>query len=113
MKKILMALMVVGLVCFFLTGSVYATGRVDDMSVKLGRGLTNVLTGAFEFGNEVDYSIAEQGVWKGSIFGIIKGVQKAVVRIGAGLYETLTFPIEYPADFKPILEPEYIVGKKN
>jgi len=70
---------------------------------KLGRGLGNTLMGWAEipFGVHERYSKEDTG---SSFFtGLMIGLFKGVVRTGVGVYETVTFLLPYPEDFRPIL----------
>lgn len=93
--------------------SVYANtnSHFEDVCNKLGRGLTNVVTSPLEFGYEIDRGIETSGLYKGCCFGVIRGFVKAVSRLGVGVYEVVTFPIEIPDEFAPIIEPEFVFVK--
>lgn len=70
---------------------------------KLGRGLANLLLGWTEIPLNIQkwYSKSDTG---GSFFtGLAHGLFKGTVRTGVGAYETITFFLPYPEDFKPIL----------
>lgn len=107
-KKCLVMVMVVSmLIC----SNAFAATRFDDMNHKLGRGLTNLITGPMELGKEIDTSVETSGWYKGLVFGTLKGLYKAIARSSAGIYEVITFAIEAPEDFKPIIEPEFVFAK--
>ena len=91
----------------------FAGERYEDMTYKLGRGLTNIVTGFLELPTSIDSNLDESGIYKGTFFGLFEGLIKTIVRVGAGVYETITFPLEYPADYKPLVEPEFIYVKKH
>ena len=84
----------------------------DDMWVKLGRGLGNVIFGV----SEILYQPAELGKverWPIAILGgIPKGVFYAVARELVGVYEVLTFPVPVPPNFEPIMKPEFIISSE-
>jgi len=75
---------------------------------KLGRGLTNLLTGIVEIPKKVILTSKKENLAKGLTSGFMKGVQEGMVRTASGLYETLTFPIPAPADFEPMVSPEFV-----
>ncbi len=109
-KKMLVSVVV----CFILVASVhnvYAADRFESMLNKLGRGMTNIVTGILELPYAIDTELDEGGIYKGIPFGIIKGLVRSAVRVGAGLYEFISFPIELPEDYLPILEPEFVFVK--
>lgn len=91
----------------------YAGERFDAMMYKLGRGLTNVITGPLEIVDKVDLGIQDFGIYKGVPFGLVKGIPSGVIRMIAGVYEVITFPIDYPEDNAPIVEPEFIFERYN
>lgn len=111
MKKKVLVVMVLCLLVIGAVQPVYAMSRYDQAYNKLGRGLTNIVTGPLEFGEAIELGVAESGFYKGVCYGAIKGVVKSVARVLAGVYEVVSCPIEYPADFQPVIEPEFIFAK--
>ena len=75
---------------------------------KLGRGLANVATGIVEIPKKVYLVSKEENLAVGLTRGFIKGIAEGFVRAATGLYEAVTFPIPMPADFEPIVEPEFV-----
>lgn len=75
---------------------------------KLGRGLANTLTGWYEIPKEMMSVTETDGDMKGLFVAPFVGLWKGLVRTGAGLYEILTFPIPLPADYEPVVYPEYV-----
>ena len=80
---------------------------------KLERGLINFVTGPLEIpkeirahwikGSEKTYHII---AW---IFcGFIKGAVMAGARMTSGAYDIVSFPINAPKDYEPLLKPEYV-----
>ncbi|MDD4202654.1 MAG: exosortase system-associated protein, TIGR04073 family [Candidatus Omnitrophica bacterium] len=103
MKKgiiVIVALMVV----FCLASTCYA----QDPGKKLLRGLANVVTGWVELPKNIYDQSVEENVLSGLTVGLAKGVGMTIVRTGAGVYETVTFPFPIPEDYAPVLEPEYV-----
>ena len=77
---------------------------------KLCRGLAGIGLGFLELpGNMVEVSKCE-GVLMGVSAGFLKGVMMTVTRYVVGLYETLTFPIPAPAEYRCPLTPDYPWG---
>ena len=72
---------------------------------KLGRGLMNVTE--FARLGELRRSIEQTALWDGSehayTTGIIRGVNRSLVRTGVGVYEIVTFPIP---SYEPVFAPE-------
>ena len=101
-KKIF-ALAVIGFL--FVHGNVYASAFV-----KLGRGLTNVITSPAEMAYQ-SYELAKTNnmwiAWMG-------GVPKALfiyfpLRAAVGIYDTVTFPIPFPKHYEPLVKPETLI----
>jgi len=80
----------------------------QDPVKKLGRGLANILTGWVELPKNIYDTSVEENVLSGLTMGLAKGVGMTIVRTGAGVYETVTFPFPIPEDYQPVLEPEYV-----
>jgi len=103
MKKgiiVIVALMMV----FCLASTSYA----QDPGKKLLRGLANVVTGWVELPKNIYDQSVEENVFSGLTVGLAKGIGMTIVRTGAGVYETVTFPFPIPEDYAPVLEPEYV-----
>ena len=86
--------------------------RVDELMVrhnlhpafeKLGRGVSNVLFGWAEIPLNIHKRYTESDTGGSYISGAVHGVVKGVVRTGVGVYETATFFLPYPEDFRPVL----------
>ncbi len=75
---------------------------------KLGRGLTNTLTGVVEIPKKVILISKKDSPWLGLTWGWVKGLGVGMLRTASGLYETLTFPIPAPADYEPMVHPEFV-----
>ena len=48
------------------------------------------------------------GPWAGFTWGLLRGVGYGFIRTAGGVYETVTFPVPAPADYRPIMVPEYV-----
>lgn len=81
----------------------------DKMLHKLGRGIVNVLTGWMEIPKEIAEAWRETDPVTGLVVGGIKGVGYTVVRTVAGVYEIFTFPMPFPENYGPIIEPEFVL----
>ena len=95
------------LMIFSLTTTCFA----QDMGKKLARGFVNILTGWVELPKNIYDASVEDNIFSGLTVGLVKGIGMAIVRTGAGVYETITFPFPIPEDFAPVLEPEYVFGE--
>ena len=72
----------------------------QDPIEKLGRGVVNILTGWIEIPKQVHQGAHQQErEVTGAFRGFFTGAGMALLRMGVGLYETVTFPIPYPKDF--------------
>ncbi|MBN1526673.1 MAG: exosortase system-associated protein, TIGR04073 family [Candidatus Omnitrophica bacterium] len=80
----------------------------QDPAKKLGRGLANVLTGWIELPKNIYDTSVEDNPLSGITIGLAKGVGMTIVRTGAGIYETVTFPFPIPEGYTPVLEPEFV-----
>ncbi|MEI6871184.1 MAG: exosortase system-associated protein, TIGR04073 family [Verrucomicrobiota bacterium] len=71
---------------------------------KLGRGVSNLVYGSSETLLVVDSlnpSFSNSGSYS---YGLINGVGRTLVRMGAGIYEILTFPVpSYRGSYRPVL----------
>jgi len=104
MKKSLVVILV-ALMIVTITSSCYA----QDMTRKLGRGVGNILTGWIELPKNIYDTSVESNVFAGLTLGTAKGIGMTVMRAVVGAYETVTFPIPLPEDYKPIVEPEFVI----
>lgn len=83
----------------------------QDPAKKLGRGLVNILTGWVELPKNIYETSVESNPLAGITIGLAKGLGMTVVRTGAGIYDTVTFPFPLPQEYKPILDPEFVMQK--
>ncbi len=84
----------------------------QDPAKKLGRGLANILTGWIELPKNIYDTSVEDNPLSGLTIGLAKGVGMTIVRTGAGVYETVTFPFPIPEGYSPVLEPEFVFKGK-
>ena len=74
---------------------------------KAGRGLAGMTTSVLEVpGNMVAESHA-QGPGVGIPLGFVKGLGMIIVRTLVGVYEFVTAPLPAPANYRPIIRPEF------
>jgi len=75
---------------------------------KLGRGLANTTLGLVEVPVAMIETSKVHGQTAGFFVGSLKGLCRAVIRTGAGLVDTLTFPFPAPMpDYEPMITPEF------
>ncbi len=89
----------------------YAYEYYEDTNAfgKLTRGISNIVTSPIEVPRNVVVQSKESNIIYGMTIGLGKGLVKTLFRFGAGVVETLTFPFNFPDEFKdPIIQPEYV-----
>lgn len=86
---------------------------LDNPGQKLERGVVNIVTSPVEIpkeirrywimGSEKTYHII---VW---VFaGTIKGFISTLERAGSGVWDVVSFPVKVPANYEPLLRPDYV-----
>lgn len=89
---------------------------------KMGRGVMNVVTGVLEIPREMSLHTQagmQQGQYpftampEGIVKGLFTGTVKALGRIGSGVYDIITFPIETPANYGSLYQPPTIFAPGN
>ena len=104
MKKLLCSLL---LTC--VTAVVYADiqdppANDQGPTHKLGRGISNLVYGITELPYAMDVLNSTEGNSSGLSYGVVKGVGRTLNRMGAGLYEIVTFPVPNTnGTYRPIL----------
>ena len=105
MKRMLM----IAIILLFVF-SLVTPGYCDDPIKKLGRGICNVALFWLEVPEQMGRVNETDGPFAGWTYGLLKGTAMMFVRAAAGVYETVTFPIPVPADYKPMLtDPEFFL----
>ena len=117
-RKIFIAVIAIMLFSYStLASSIYAQDADEtkgDPVKKLGRGIANTLLGFLELPKTIEDTGKKDGVGPAISLGFIKGLAKAVARTIVGVYETASFWIPVPEDYKPIItDPEYIFQKQG
>jgi len=87
-----------------------ATER-EQVGRKLGRGLANMTTGVLEVPGTIHEVTQERGAAWGWTLGFAQGLGNLVVRTMVGCYEFVTAPFALPANYEPIIEPEFAWGR--
>ena len=110
MKKLIVLVFVV-LYSVSVTGYVQAEeGGVWPPFVKLGRGISNVVSSPLELSKNIGDANKSDGTFAALTSGLLQGLADTVGRIVIGAYEIVTFPIPIPEDYKAILtDPEYFL----
>ena len=95
----------------FCAGPEYWTSTAAKSSRKLLRGVGNV---AFSF-VEIPLSIGDDVImtdpFTGTFTGLAKGVGRTVERVGVGTFEIVTFPWSHNQDYRPLIDPEFVMMK--
>lgn len=95
----------------FCAGPEYWTSTAAKSTRKFLRGVGNV---AFSF-VEIPLSIGDDVVmtdpFTGTFTGLAKGVGRTVERVGVGVFEIVTFPWSHNQDFRPLIDPEFVMMK--
>ncbi|HOW59652.1 MAG TPA: exosortase system-associated protein, TIGR04073 family [Candidatus Omnitrophota bacterium] len=74
---------------------------------KLQRGFLNVALWPIEISNELSKEKKKDTFPPSWVAGVGRGSIFAVGRALVGVYEIATFPIPYPADYEPVVQPEF------
>lgn len=82
---------------------------INAMFHKLGRGVTNILTGWIEVPKNIAQEWRETDPFTGTIVGFFEGFGWGFARTVAGFYEVVSFPFPVPNNYAPVMEPEFIL----
>ncbi|MFH1655789.1 MAG: exosortase system-associated protein, TIGR04073 family [Candidatus Omnitrophota bacterium] len=105
MKKILFVSLIFVLTFGFITPLFAA----DNAAQKLARGAGNVLTSIFEIPKQIDTEWkASNNAAIGISAGLVKGALYTIGRIVSGTYDILTFPIDSPKNYEPLMKPDFV-----
>lgn len=108
MRKVFVILMV-SILTFSFIAPIFAA---DNISEKLGRGVTNVLTGVLEIPKQIDVEWkASNNAAIGIFTGLFKGVAYGIGRIVSGAYDIVTFPANIPKEYDSLVKPEFIFNE--
>jgi putative exosortase-associated protein (TIGR04073 family) len=81
--------------------------QADTPWQKAGRGLAALTTAFLEIPGNIKRTTEEEGAPAGWTKGFAMGLGMTVMRPSVGAYELITAPIPAPANYAPILKPEY------
>lgn len=98
--------------CLILEGTHVVRADIQDPPLlrqdpvrKLGRGLANITFGITEVFTSVDDVNTEEGNAASRSYGIVRGIQRTLMRMGAGVYEVVTFPFPtVKGSYDPLLK---------
>ena len=86
---------------------------VDGALRKLGRGIANIATCPGELIRTAEAVRVKDGFLASATVGVVKGLVRTVGRGVVGVFEVATFYVEVPADFKPIMKPEFVFSDED
>ena len=109
-KKIAIVLMIALSLSSFAAPAFADDHEGNQMGEKFVRGLANAATGWIEIPKQIWQENTASGPAKGWTWGFVKGIGYAVARSVVGGYEIVTFPIPVPENFRPIMQPEYVLS---
>jgi putative exosortase-associated protein (TIGR04073 family) len=89
------------------------TPYIDGMLRKLGRGVTNIVTCPAELLRQPELVGRRDGYLAAMSVGLLQGAWRTLQRGVVGAFEVVTFPVEVPKDFAPLMRPEYVFGHGN
>ncbi len=114
-RKIGWLVAVLGFAC--MASTVRAEDTVSSsaglMRRKLGRGLANVLTCPLELPRTASIIASKDGYWSAGTVGLVEGVWAGLRRGAVGVFEILTWPVEVPKGYAPIVQPEFVFANGN
>lgn len=83
---------------------------VDGMLGKAGRGLTNIFTSWFEIPHHWATEWEEIDPFSAFFSGLVKGTAWGVVRFFSGVYDIVTFPVPFPAEYDSLIQPGLLIS---
>lgn len=89
------------------TGPLYNVTRETKITRKLLRGTLNISFSFVEIPLEMNKEIKKTDYFTGFWVGLAKGTIMTWKRAATGAWEVLTFPLEIPKDYRPLIEPEF------
>lgn len=82
--------------------------RADGMLRKLGRGITNIVTCPGELIRTPELVGRKDGYLAAWSVGLLQGAWRTVLRGVTGVFEVVTFLVEIPEDYGPLMKPEFV-----
>jgi putative exosortase-associated protein (TIGR04073 family) len=106
---IIVSAMLANSACHADEGPKYETSTAAMRTRKLIRGFGNLVFGFVEIPKNINEQVQLLDPFTGTFTGLYQGTKAAGKRMGVGIYEILTFPAPYPKDYRPIIEPEFVL----
>src|SRR5262245_13007904 len=105
MKKLLLSLSAVALASTAMADIQDPALNDQGPSRKLGRGISNIAFGVTELPMCIFQINDREGNAAAWSYGVVRGVGRTFARIGAGVYEFVTFPIpSVKGSYRPVLK---------
>jgi putative exosortase-associated protein (TIGR04073 family) len=92
----------------FPRGPFYGESIPARSSRKFTRGVMNTVFFWVEIPKEVNRDWQNVDPMTGVFTGTGRGFYKGAQRFGAGIYEIVTFPLDVPANYQPLVYPETV-----
>lgn len=107
MKQVLLMLVLISSLSITPSATAAELAPSGTPARKIQRGFLNIALSPIEVSNEiVKLKKAELALPSWTI-GIIRGSCTMTARALVGAYEILTFPVSLPADYAPVINPEF------
>lgn len=85
-----------------------APSLLCQVAMKLVRGIANFTSGWVEIPKQI-YLVGQNEGWlTGALRGPMDGLGMFVARTIAGAYEVVSFPLPIPAQYQPLLQPDFV-----
>lgn len=92
-----------------LLASLSSNAFADSMFVKLGRGLTNIVTSPLEIlVQPLRTLLVDQKVALSPAAGLFQGLYYTIARAISGAYDLVTFPVPVPKDYGSLIKPSTV-----
>ena len=96
----------VGVILPATVGAQEAGDTASKIGLKGFRGVSNTVLGLVtEIPRTMYYDSVEEGPAYGLTVGFFEGIALGVGRTVVGVYELVTFPIPFPEEYQPVLQP--------
>ncbi len=109
-KTIIALLVLLAFACPLIAAEVVPEAEIQGEGTplrKLQRGFLNVALSPFEISNELSKEVRNDTLPPSWVAGLGRGAFYTVGRALVGVYEMVSFAIPYPANYKPVLQPEF------
>lgn len=93
MKKLVFCLVLFGTAAAGVADIQAPPASLNGPIRKLSRAIANIVYGTTEIPSMWSQTLDREGSSVASTYGLAKGTQKSVARLGYGLYELFTFPV--------------------